>query len=94
MPLSGVNSRHGPGDVIIPENYSLVIECKFRNSFLHHRLFRDAVEDAQRYGIDPKRVLLYTREKNRHGDLVVLDADMLDEILSVPAARQKFWKSS
>lgn len=73
-PLSGSNSQHGTSaDCILcsklPEAY---IEIKFRSSFLHHALFKDAAKKAKAEGKIP---LLVTHQKDEKGELVTLRLD-------------------
>lgn len=80
-PLSGANSRHGGGDVIIPEDVDVLVECKLRAKHAHHSLFSEAEADAKKHG--KKHVVLYTKQKHEHGRLVVIDGDLWTNILAI-----------
>jgi hypothetical protein len=83
-PLSGANSKHGGGDVIIPKGVEMLVESKMRASHAHHTLHREATEDAAKYGIDRDHVVLATSKKREEGYLVVLTSEMFKRIMSVP----------
>lgn len=91
-PLSGANNRKDsgdprPGDVCLPDTLglSILIEAKYRSSFLHHRLFRTAQQDAAKHKIT--HTILYTKSKGETGYLAVLDADLFHKILAIEGAR-------
>lgn len=92
VPLSGINSRHNAGDVILPEGVSALIECKTRAGSSHWTLFDEAREDAKRNGIDPLRTLLYFKQKRKHGYIVTMDGELFEKMLAVPEVRALFAK--
>lgn len=79
MPLSGENSRHGGGDVIIPKDVPFLVECKLRASFAHHALFKAAKEDAKKHG--KEHAVLYTKKKGEHGWLVTVDGELFSQLI-------------
>jgi hypothetical protein len=81
MPLSGQNSRHGGGDVLIPDDVDVLVECKLRAKHAHHALFSAAEADALKHG--KKHAILYTKQKHKHGCLVVLDGELWSELLTI-----------
>ena len=91
-PLSGINSRHGPGDIIIPDDLALLVECKVRASSSHWTLYDDACKDARKNKLDPVRTLLFFKQKHGHGSIVTLDTDMFERIWNVPGVRELFAK--
>jgi hypothetical protein len=91
VPLSGINSRHNAGDVIL-KDLNLLIECKFRAKNVQHTLFRAAQADAAKNGVNPLHVLLYSKVKHEVGEIVTMDADLLDLIKSVPGVMEIFKK--
>lgn len=83
--LSGANNRNDngsprPGDVKLPDYLDVLIECKYRVSFMHHTLFRTAQADAAKHNLT--HTILYTKLKRETGALVVLDADLFHRILA------------
>lgn len=85
-PLSGTNSGHGPGDNIIPEGFDLLVEDKLRAKFEHHRLFREAQKQAEKFGI--KNIFLCTQKKYEKGYLVTIDRELFIKIFSLPEVRK------
>jgi hypothetical protein len=81
MPLSGENSRHGGGDVIIPADLDVLVECKLRAAFVHHTLFADAVKDAVKH--KKRNAILYTKKKGDHGWLVTIDGLLWNKLLQI-----------
>jgi hypothetical protein len=81
MPLSGMNSRHGGGDVIIPEDVAVLIECKLRAKHAHHALFKTAEADTKKHG--KKHAILYTKQKHEHGCLVTIDGKLWSKFLAI-----------
>ena len=79
-PLSGENSRHGGGDVILPVESPFLVECKLRSKFAHHSLFAEAERDAKKHG--KQHPILYTRKKHEHGWLVVIDGELFSALLA------------
>ncbi len=92
VPLSGINSRHNAGDVILPDDLSLLIECKTRETSQHWTLFDVACKDAKRNGIDPIRTLLFFKQKRKQGFIVTVDGAMFEQIWNVPGVRDLFKK--
>jgi hypothetical protein len=90
MPLSGMNSRHGGGDVIIPADVDVLVECKYRAKHAHHALFSAAAADAKKHG--KKHPILYTKQKQEHGCRVILDGETWSLILAIPGVKQFFSK--
>lgn len=84
VPLSGINSRHNAGDVILPDGVYALLECKTRQSSAHHTLWREAVEDAKKNGIDPEKTVLYFKQKSSHGYIVTLDGSLFERLLAIP----------
>jgi len=86
-PLSGSMSRHTAGDVIHDRFY---VECKYRKNFSIYKWFDDVKKKASRERKIPALVL---KEKNRHGELVVLQLDdfsgLVSENKSVLEGREK-----
>ena len=78
-PLSGENSRHGGGDVILPADSPYLVECKVRAAFNHHALFAEAKKDAVKHG--KKHAILYTKKKREHGWLVTIDGELFTQML-------------
>ena len=85
-PLSGANSRHGGGDIIMLDGLDALVEAKLRAAFEHHRLFRAAQADARKHKVTPANVFLYTRKKGEHGALVTMDAGLFHELLDAVKA--------
>lgn len=88
--LSGANNRNDdgsprPGDVKLPDWLDVIIECKYRSSFLHHALFKAAQADAAKHKLS--HTVLYTKLKREQGALVVLDADLFHRILAAPGVK-------
>ncbi len=96
-PLSGANNvndkggRRG-GDVIIHSDFEadVQIEAKYRSSFMHHGLFKDAKEDAKKHGFT--HTILYTRLKSERGYLVVLEEDLFHKMLGIPEVQKLLQK--
>ena len=85
-----MNSRHGGGDVIIPADVDVLVECKYRAKFAHHALFTSAAVDAKKHGkLHP---ILYTKAKQEHGWRVILDGATWSQILALPGVRDYFSK--
>src|SRR6185312_9307114 len=84
------NGDPRPGDVIIPADYDVLIEAKLRAKFMHHSLFREAVADAKKHGIG--NAILFTRAKHQRGYLVIMESDLFERMLSVPAVREVLHK--
>lgn len=80
-PLSGENSGHGGGDIILT-GLDALVEAKLRARFQHHSMFRAAQADAKKHGVTPRNVFLYTRKKAEHGALVTMDASLFHELLA------------
>jgi len=76
-PLSGSHSRHTSGDVIHDRFY---VECKYRSRFAVVTLFDEVKERAKKEGKIP---ILALKQKNRRGELVVLDLDDFVDLLEV-----------
>ena len=94
-PLSGANNRQDDGtprggDVIIPADGDVLIECKYRVRHAHHTLYDDAKVDAKKHG--KQHALLYTKVKRDHGWLVVIDGKLWTTILNIPGVRNLFKK--
>jgi hypothetical protein len=81
MPLSGSASRHGGGDVIIPKDLDVLIECKLRAAFITHTLFADAVADAVKH--KKRHAILYTKRKHDRGWLVTIDGNLWTKLLQI-----------
>jgi hypothetical protein len=92
VPLSGINSRHNAGDVIIPDDLSLLIECKTRAGSLHWTMFDEACQDAKRNGVNPLHTLLYFKQKHKQGYIVTLDGELFEKMLAIPEVRKLFAK--
>jgi hypothetical protein len=76
-PLSGSHSRHTSGDVIHDVFY---VECKYRKNFAVVSLFDEVREKAKK---EKKIPMLVLKQKNRHGELVVMDLnDFVDWFLT------------
>lgn len=88
MPLSGMNSRHGGGDVIIPADVDVLVECKYRAKHAHHALFNAAAADAKKHG--KKHPIVYTKMKQEHGCRVILDGATWTKLLDIPGVRDFF----
>lgn len=73
-PLSGENSGHGGGDIILT-GYDALVEAKLRSKFIHHTLFRAAQADAKKHKINPLHTFLYTKLKHERGAIVLMDAE-------------------
>jgi hypothetical protein len=86
MPLSGENSRHGGGDVIIPKYLDVLIECKYRATQKHHTLYKDAIADAAKHG--KKHGILYTKVKGDHGWCVVVGGELFSQIIKLPEVQE------
>ena len=86
MPLSGMNSRHGGGDVIIPADMDVLVECKYRALHAHHTLLKDAQIDAAKHG--KKFAILYTKTKYAEGWVVTLDGSLWHDIISLPQVQE------
>ena len=74
-PLSGSHSRHTSGDVIHDKFY---VECKYREKFSIVSLYDEVREKARKEGKIP---LLVIKQKNRKGELVVVDLDEFVKML-------------
>jgi len=94
VPLSGINSRHNAGDVILVDGLDCLVECKTRAGSIHLTMFRNAVKDAIKNKIDPLRVLLFFKQKGKHGFIVTMNGDMFERIWKVPGVRELFCKVS
>jgi hypothetical protein len=92
VPLSGINSRHNAGDVILPDDLSMLIECKCRATSIHLTIFRDACRDAVKNGVDPIRTLLFFRQKSHKGYIVTMSGEAFEHIWNVPGVRELFAK--
>ena len=68
-PLSGSHSRHTSGDVIHDRFY---VECKYRSRFAVASIFDEVKKKAKMEGKIP---ILVLKQRNRRGELVVLDLD-------------------
>ena len=80
-PLSGINSGHGPGDIICPPGYDFLAEAKYRASFMHHGLYWDAVADAAKHGVNQRNVMLWTKVKREQGMLVTISDELFEALL-------------
>lgn len=83
-PLSGANNRQSngkprPGDIIL-DGIDALVECKYRASFAHHKLFRAVQADAERHKISPRHSFLYTKLKRERGHLVTMDAEFFHQV--------------
>src|SRR5579875_2220090 len=87
-PLSGRNSKQGPGDHIVPEDFTFFSECKLAARFAHHSTFDVARASAKK---DRRRdTLLFTQRKHSKGYLVTMHRDTFLRILRYGAdARRK-----
>jgi hypothetical protein len=92
VPLSGINSRHNAGDIILPLDLSMLVECKTRAGSLHLSMFRAACKDAVKNKIDPIRTLLFFRQKFHKGYIVTMDGEAFEHIWNVPGVRELFAK--
>lgn len=96
VPLSGMNSRHNGGDVIIPKNsdgslaYDILFEAKYRATHAHHTLYTTAGTDATKNGVDPKHVVLCTKVKRERNYLVTISRELFYELLGLPGALDLF----
>lgn len=90
VPLSGINSRHNAGDVILPVGTSALIECKTRAGSSHWTMFSEAQADAKKNGIDPIRTLLYFKQKHKQGYIVTMDGELFEKMLALPEVRSLF----
>lgn len=90
MPLSGMNSRHGGGDVIIPADVDVLVECKYRAKFAHHALFAAAAADAKKHS--KKFTIVYTKQKQQTGCHVILEGATWSQLLALPGVRDFFSK--
>lgn len=90
VPLSGINSRHNAGDVILPDDLDMLIECKTRASSQHWTLFDEACQDAKKNKVDPLRTLLFFKQKRKQGSIVTMDTEMFERIWAVPGVRDLF----
>lgn len=91
MPLSGANSGHGGGDVLLPDGADFLVECKYRAGFLHHSLFEAAEADAKKHGRD--YAILYTKVKGQHGWLVTVDKDTFSRLIRAAAKGEECGES-
>ena len=89
-PLSGINSRHGPGDILVPDDLAMLVECKCRANSLHLSMFEDACADAKKNKLDPVRTLLFFKRKHAHDSIVTMHVDMFTKIWNVPGVRELF----
>lgn len=87
VPLSGINSRHNAGDVILPNGVKALIECKLRGNSVHYTLFKLAQKDALKNGIDADNTLLYLKVKATHDYLVTMTGDMFEKIMQTEARK-------
>lgn len=87
VPLSGINSRHNAGDVILPNDISMLIECKCRASSSHWTMFNDARKDAKKNGVDPLNTMLFLKVKYHEGSIVTMDTALFERIWAVPGVR-------
>lgn len=92
---SGANNRRDngdprPGDVVLPEDVDAIVECKLRASHAHHKLFKEAKEDAKKHHLS--HTLLYTKVKGEHGYLIVLEADLFHRLLEIKEVQEVFKK--
>jgi hypothetical protein len=92
VPLSGINSRHNAGDVILPTDVSALLECKTRVSSSHWSLFAGAVKDAIKNKVDPERTVLYFKKVGARGHLVTVDGKMFARMLQIPGVKLLFHK--
>jgi len=83
VPLSGINSRHNAGDVILPDGVSALLECKVRAGSAHDTLFELAQADAEKNHIDKTRTLLYLKVKGKHGYTVTMDGSLFEQFMKI-----------
>lgn len=88
VPLSGINSRHNAGDVIIPDGFSMLVECKTRAGSLHWTMFNEAQKDAEKNKVDPTRTLLFFKQKSKHGYIVTMDGELFEKIWEIEAVKE------
>lgn len=81
VPLSGINSRHNAGDVILPQGISALLECKTRQNSAHWELFKDAQDDAIKNKINPLHTILFFKKKGANGYIVTMDGKLFEKIL-------------
>ncbi len=97
VPLSGSNNRRTDGtshrgDVSMPDEMNMLVECKRRKSQAHQTLLDTAKKDAVKHGIDPKHTILVTKVLRQRGYTAVLDWDLLLELFRLPGALEIFTK--
>lgn len=85
-PLSGENSRHGGGDVILLKSADHIVEVKLRAGFVHHTLFKAAQADAKKH--KKKYAILYTCKKFEDGWLVTISGELFTQLLQIPEVRK------
>lgn len=93
-PLSGENSRHGPGDVVIPPGLRLLIEAKYRATNNQHALFDGAVSDGLKHGIPRNQIVLATKVKRATGYLITVSDELFWTLMSLPGALDHFRESA
>lgn len=91
-PLSGVNSRHNAGDIILIDNLSLLCECKVRGNSVHWTMYREACADAKKNGIATLNTLLFLKVRGAHGSIVTMDTEKFAQIFAVPGVKELFQK--
>lgn len=81
IPGSGVQ-RFGPmqGDALVPDP-RILLECKWRQSFLHHSLFNDNAAKAKKMG--KSLPLLVTKVAGETGELVTLRMSDFLELVDI-----------
>jgi hypothetical protein len=89
-PLSGANSKHGGGDVIVPPGYNAFIECKYRANNQHVTQFRLAQADAERNHIAKENTMLFVKLKNKHDYTVTISGGMFERMWGIEAVRDLF----
>jgi hypothetical protein len=94
MPLSGMNSKHGPGDVLLPTDVDALLECRTRVNPAHWTMWLGVVADAVKNKIDPRRAVLYLKKVGAKGHIVTLDGSMFAKIISIPEVKALFKKGS
>ena len=79
-PLSGSNSQHGTSSDCIGTRFSqYYFEIKLRQTFLHHKIFKDVEEKAK---VEEDKIpILITHKKYENGSLVVLRMEDFLELI-------------
>ena len=77
--LRGDDYSQSKPDVFLPSNPNLIIDCKYRQNFNHHQLFK---EIKNKYCTNNEQIpILITKQAKEHNNLVTIDLEYFKFLL-------------